>query len=352
MLRKLKLATLRSLKTMGVFNLVADSPWRRNRLLILCYHGTALEDEHEWRPALYMDPRRLEQRLEMLKRGGYSVLPLGEALQRLQAGTLPSRSVAITFDDGTYDFYRQAYPLLKQYGFPATVYQTTYYMDYQRPVFSLICSYMLWKRRGTVIPDGRTLGLTDPLDLRTEAGRHRVVLSLLELAEREGLTGQQRDELAAEMARFLKIDYEALVAKRILQLMNAQELREIARNGVDVQLHTHRHRTPEDEDLFRREIRDNRERIQAVVSSTPVHFCYPSGVYRSKFFEWLAKEQIVSATTCDSGLVSSSSQSLLIPRYIDNQYRTPLEFESWLSGVGALLVLRSAATQKYLPIET
>jgi peptidoglycan/xylan/chitin deacetylase (PgdA/CDA1 family) len=352
MLRKLKLATLRSLKTMGVFNLVADSPWRRNRLLILCYHGTALEDEHEWRPALYMDPRRLEQRLEMLKRGGYSVLPLGEALQRLQAGTLPSRGVAITFDDGTYDFYRQAYPLLKQYGFPATVYQTTYYMDYQRPVFSLICSYMLWKRRGTVIPDGRTLGLTDPLDLRTEAGRHRVVLSLLELAEREGLTGRQRDELAAEMARFLKIDYEALVAKRILQLMNAQELREIARNGVDVQLHTHRHRTPEDEDLFRREIRDNRERIQAVVSSTPVHFCYPSGVYRSKFFEWLAKEQIVSATTCDSGLVSSSSQSLLIPRYIDNQYRTPLEFESWLSGVGALLVLRSAASQKYVPIET
>jgi hypothetical protein len=89
-----------------------------------------------------------------------------------------------------------------------------------------------------------------------------------------------------------------------------------------------------------------------VVSSTPVHFCYPSGVYRSKFFEWLAKEQIVSATTCDSGLVSSSSQSLLIPRYIDNQYRTPLEFESWLSGVGALLVLRSAASQKYVPIET
>ena len=352
MLRNFKLATLRALKSSGVFDLVAASRWRQNRLLILCYHGTALEDEHQWRPALYVDPRVLEQRLEMLKQGGYAVLALGEGLQRLQAGTLPPRSVAITFDDGTYDFYRRAYPLLKQYGFPVTVYQTTYYMDHPRPVFSLICSYMLWKRRGVVIHAGKELGLAGPLDLRTEAARHRVVRGLIERAEREDRTGLQKDELAAQLARLLEIDYEALVQKRILQIMNPQELREIARDGVDIQLHTHRHRTPEDEAQFRREIRDNRERIEAVACTRPVHFCYPAGVYRSKFFDWLAQEQVVSATTCDAGLASAGSRSLLIPRYIDNQFRTPIEFESWLSGVGALLVFRQAASQTYIPIET
>ncbi len=352
MLRSLKLATLRALKSAGVFGAVADSRWRRDRLLILCYHGVSLDDEHQWRPGLYMQPELLQQRFEMLKRGGYSVLPLAGALQRLNAGSLPSRSIAITFDDGTYDFYRQAYPLLTQYGFPATVYQTTYYMDYQRPVFSLICSYMLWKRRGTVLPDGSSLGLAGPLDLRTEAGRHQVVRGLIDRAEREDMTGRQKDALASELGRFLQVDYDSLVSKRILRIMNPQELEEIARNGVDVQLHTHRHRTPENEELFRKEIRDNRDRIRAVVSSNPVHFCYPSGVYRAEFFEWLAKEQVVSATTCDNGLVSRKSQSLLIPRYIDNQFRTPLEFESWLCGVGDLLASRRAATQKYIPIET
>ena len=44
----------------------------------------------------------------------------------------------------------------------------------------------------------------------------------------------------------LGIDYAELAAKRILQLMNAREVAEVATNGVDVQLHTHRHRTPED----------------------------------------------------------------------------------------------------------
>jgi peptidoglycan/xylan/chitin deacetylase (PgdA/CDA1 family) len=350
MLRNIKLATLRLLKNSRVFELVADSDWRRRRLLILCYHGTSLEDEHLWRPGLYMRPELLQQRLEILKRGGYAVVPLGEGLERLQGGTLPARSVAITFDDGTHDFYKAAYPVLKAFGFPVTVYQTTYYTDYQRPIFNLITSYVLWKRRGQVIQDGSQFGLGQPLDLRDEIGRHRVVQALIDLAERERLTGCQKDELAGRLAKFLGIDYEELVGKRILQLMNARELQEIARDGVDIQLHTHRHRTPDDEALFGREIRENRERIEQIVSSRAVHFCYPGGVYRQKFLPWLSNQQVISATTCDSGLAKPTSTPLLLPRYIDNTLRKEIEFESWLVGVGDLLAFRRAARQRYVPL--
>jgi peptidoglycan/xylan/chitin deacetylase (PgdA/CDA1 family) len=351
MMRKLKLAALHALKRGGVFRLVANSSWRRERLLILCYHGTSLEDEHRWRPALYLEADRFEQRLQMLKEGGYSVLPLAEGLQRLQSGTLPARSVAITFDDGTYDFYRQAYPRLKQFGYPATVYLTTYYMDNESPVFSLITSYMMWMRRGVVLSNGREVGLTEPLDLRTEAGRHAVVMGLLKFAERENMGGRQKDELARGLALLLKVDYDALLAKRLLRIMNRQQVQEIARDGIDVQLHTHRHRTPEDEELFRREIRENQERIREVAGRDPVHFCYPLGVYKPQFLEWLAREQVISATTCDAGLVTRNSSSLLLPRYIDNQNRETIELESWLCGVGDLLAFRRAAAQKYVPRE-
>lgn len=348
----MKLATLRLLKSGGIFDLVANSRWRQQRLLILCYHGISLNDEHLWRPGLYMEPTVLEQRLETLKRGNYAVLPLGQSLDRLRAGTLPSRSVAITFDDGTFDFYKQAFPRLKSYGFPVTVYQTTYYTDLQRPIFNLITSYMLWKRRAESIADGREIGLPGPLDLRAEASRHRVVLRLLEIADRAGMSGAQRDELSARLAALLGIDYEALVSTRMLQLMNAQELREVASSGVDVQLHTHRHRTPEDETLFRREIQDNRDRILALASTSPRHFCYPSGVYRRMFFPWLAQEQVISATTCDSGLATRDSEMLLIPRFVDTQNKTGTDFESWLSGVGDLLAVHRTASPTYVPAET
>jgi peptidoglycan/xylan/chitin deacetylase (PgdA/CDA1 family) len=352
MLRQMKLATLRLLKSGGIFDLVANSRWRQRRLLILCYHGISLDDEHLWRSELYMEPTVLEQRLETLKRGNYAVLPLGESLDRLRAGTLPPRSVAITFDDGTYDFYKQAFPRLKKYGFPVTVYQTTYYTDLQRPVFNLITSYMLWKRRGESVADGKDIGLPGPLDLRTEASRHKIVLELMKIADREGMSGAQKDELSARLATLLGVNYEALVSTRTLQLMNTQELREVASSGVDVQLHTHRHRTPEDETLFRREIQDNRARILALVSTSPRHFCYPSGVYRRMFFPWLAQEQVVSATTCDSGLATRDSEMLLIPRFVDTQKKTPTDFESWLSGVGDLLAVRRMAKRNYVPVES
>lgn len=351
MLRSLKIAALRLLRGGGVFELVADSRWRRQRLLILCYHGTSLEDEHLWRPALYITQDTLRSRLSFLKRGEYSVLPLGEALERLRAGTLPARSVALTFDDGTYDFYRQARPLLQEYGFPATVYLTTYYALCERPVFNLICSYMLWKRRGEVLDDARQFGLDKPLDLRTEAGRHSVVRSLIDLAEREEMTGVQKDELAARVAAFLGIDYATLVAKRILQIMNAREVQEAARSGIDIQLHTHRHRMPGDETLFSQEIRENRAHILELASTRAVHFCYPGGVYQPVFLPWLRAEQVISATTCDAGLCTRQSESLLLPRFVDNQTRTQVEFESWAAGMGDLLAFRRAAAKKYVPTD-
>jgi hypothetical protein len=106
MLRQIRLSILHALRASGAFSLVAESRWRRQRLLILCYHGTALEDEHLWRPGLYIRPDMLAKRLELIRRGRYEVLPLSVGLQRLHEGSLPPRSVAITFDDGTYDFTR------------------------------------------------------------------------------------------------------------------------------------------------------------------------------------------------------------------------------------------------------
>src|SRR5439155_6078421 len=213
---KVRRAVLQGVRRGGVFHLVGNSQWRRNRLLILCYHGVSQEDEHLWRPPLYMPPDIFQERLEILKGGSYNVLPLGQGLWQLQAGELPPRSVVFTFDDGGYDFYKQAYPLLKIYGFPVTVYQTTYYSDYQKPIFNLICSYMLWKRRGTVLDKGKELGLDPPLDLRTELSRHRIVRKLVVASETEELTGAQKNDVAVRLAKLLDIDYDQLVAKRVL----------------------------------------------------------------------------------------------------------------------------------------
>ena len=126
MIRTAKRTALITMKTAGVFGQASGSRWRSERLLILGYHGVAQEDEHLWSPSLFITPEHLAGRLEFLKAGGFTVLPLGQALTRLRTGTLPERSVAITFDDGYVDFYRLAFPMLRAHNLPATVYLTTY----------------------------------------------------------------------------------------------------------------------------------------------------------------------------------------------------------------------------------
>src|SRR5436305_13026056 len=250
--RSLRRTVLTVLKGCGAFHLVKSSGGRRQRLTILCYHGISLEDEHEWRPFLFLRPEHFERRLEILRKGNYSVLPLGEAFERLYRKDLPPRSVAITFDDGTFDFYRQAYPRLKQFGFPVTVYLTTYYSDLQCPVFNLIGYYMLWKARGRARVDLSEFGGPPSVALDSLQERQKAVDLIGAAADAKGLTGSQKNEIAARLGERLNIDYQALVSKRILQLMSPPEVKQLAAEGVDFQLHTHRHRTTPQEGLFRK----------------------------------------------------------------------------------------------------
>src|SRR6266404_3325763 len=115
MLKKLKQATLGALKTSGVFRLVENSRWRKRRLLILAYHGISLDDEHQWDPSLYMTSDCFRRRMQLLKDSNCTVLSLAEAVRSLYSHDLPEKCVALTFDDGTHDFYKKAQPILREF---------------------------------------------------------------------------------------------------------------------------------------------------------------------------------------------------------------------------------------------
>jgi peptidoglycan/xylan/chitin deacetylase (PgdA/CDA1 family) len=343
-LRALKLSLLGAARALGVFSAAARSRRRSRQLLILCYHGISMDDEHEWAPGLFMSADTFESRLERLRLGGYRVLPLGEAVARLRAGTLPPRSVAITFDDGTVDFYREAWPLLQQYGLPATVYLTTYYCERNLPVFPLVLSFLLRKGRGTRAQIVLRSGESMLVDATSDETRRRAESMLLALAHDEGMSALEKDDLARTVSLAFGIDYDDLRERRLLHIMTPDEVRELAAHGVDFQLHTHRHRSPLDEERYRAELALNGARITAMTGTIPRHFCYPSGTHKPQFEQWLGAEGIVSATTCEPGLATRASHSLRLPRLLDHSTITDVEFDAWLCGLGALLPHRPIGT--------
>jgi peptidoglycan/xylan/chitin deacetylase (PgdA/CDA1 family) len=341
MLKAAKKAVLRSCEAFGLSSSIARSDWRRNRLLILAYHGVSQEDEHQWDPQLYMSPAFFRARLQAIKRAGCNVLLLAEAIDRLYAGDLPERCVALTFDDGASDFYTQAYPILREYDFAATVYLTTYYCDYNLPVFQGACSYMLWKRRGTRLNLRHVTGDDLQYDLTTAAARADALDAVMAYADRYQLSAQEKNEMAARLARALGWSYESMLSKRLVHVLSPAQVKELAASGVDIQLHTHRHRSPAARALLAGEIEDNRRRIAAIAGVQAEHLCYPDGLFYADYFRWLPEMGVRSATTCEPGLASADSHPMRLPRLVDSSLLSLTEFNGWLDGISDFLPQRA-----------
>jgi peptidoglycan/xylan/chitin deacetylase (PgdA/CDA1 family) len=334
MLKTIKRASLAVFRTAGGFGALERTLWRRNRLIVLAYIGVSQADEHEWDPGSYMPPEQFEQRLEILKRHRSNVLPLEEAVERLYAGTLPERAVALTFDDGGRDFYTTAWPLLRQYGFPATVFLTTYYCEFNRPVFDAACSYLLWKgSRALGQISGDALGLDDTLDLRSRRSRERARDIITTVARVWRLDAENKDHLLERLAGVVGADYGLLRRRRLLHLLDVGEVRSLAAEGVTFQLHTHRHRAPLDRECFLREVEENRERLVALTGMTPDFFAYPYGSHREEFVDWLPAAGVRFAATSEPGAATPGSHPLLLPRFFDHGNLSAVEFESCITGV-------------------
>jgi len=348
-LRSIKLALLPS-NDSALSRVIARSDWRRQRLLILCYHGITMGEEHGSHPEMFLPPETFARRMEILAQSGASVLELGEALRLLHAGKLPPNSVAITFDDGWADFRAQAFPVLQKHGFPATVYLTTYYCRVSRPIFRFALAFMLWKLRSQVVENVAFAWLPKQLDFRTETNRSELVRRIDEHAKQQNLSGKQKDELAAAFAEAIGFDYAAFCRERLFQLMTPEEVTEMARAGIDFQLHTHRHRTPLDREPFISEIRENRGFIEEMTGSTDlVHFCYPSGAVRPQFIPWLREAGVQSATTCLNGLAPRDGDAFMLPRLLDQYGLTDDEFASWVSGLAVFLPKRKGVPLDMAP---
>lgn len=341
--RRARNAALAGLRLAGGIDALAASEWRRRRLVILCYHGVSLEDEHEWNERLFVTLAFLRRRFEILRDGGYKVLTLESAVRDLGRGTLPHRSVVLTFDDGYHDFHSYAVPLLEEFGYPATNYVSTYYCVHQRPIPTITLRYLLWRARGMVLEAGFLEGQDKAVDLGDVLQRDLLAAALL-CSERVLAGGAEaQDALLEEVASRLRVDLGFATRNRLFHLMTPEEVSDVAGRGFDIQLHTHRHQVPRGKTEFFSEITENRRVLEDATGRPAKHFCYPSGDVDQRFLAWLRELGIATATTTVvPGMARDDDDPLLLPRYVDTMAVSETLFRSWLSGASAILKHRDS----------
>jgi peptidoglycan/xylan/chitin deacetylase (PgdA/CDA1 family) len=98
----------------------------KSQVAILGYHKIGRPSASAWDTWYYISEEIFERQLRCIAESGWEVIDAARFLQGLNdAGSLPDRSVLLTFDDGYQSILRCALPHLNAFGFPAVIFVPT-----------------------------------------------------------------------------------------------------------------------------------------------------------------------------------------------------------------------------------
>ncbi len=242
---------------------------RGKRLLILMYHESATRAVF----AAHLSEIRRRYRLVSLR----------QAISEIQAeGALRQDSVAITFDDGYPSVYTIAYPLLRQYGAPATVFVLTGWINQEmvywwqhlrdmikRAMFDRLNGLRLNEVVGFQLPPIRG-------EVRSDPGFRG--------AFADGLERVLIDMPDGERARILE-RLQALLMPGVAYspqptpALTWDQIRRMAEDGIEFEAHTRTHvnlRYTQDA-VAEREIMESKKEVEERLQRAVTGFAYPYG---------------------------------------------------------------------------
>jgi peptidoglycan/xylan/chitin deacetylase (PgdA/CDA1 family) len=215
------------------------------------------------------------------------VVSLQDMVKHLEGGS-PEPVFSITFDDGYQDNYEIAYPILRRYGLPATIFLTTGSMDSREPLwFEQLALALKTTAREFVDIE---IDLPRRIFLRTQAER---------LEANAQIFGLLRSLCDAERRRFLDRIYRDLNVsdggERRNKMLTWHQVREMQPHGIDFGGHTVSHpfisKLPRESIVW--EISECKRRIEDELQRGVDFFAYPNG--REEDFGLENKDLIRSA---------------------------------------------------------
>ncbi len=92
---------------------------------ILTYHNFTQGEGESYK----INIQDFEEQLDYLARNNYTVISLSQLLEGLKTRQLPAKPVVLTIDDGYKATYTLAFPILKKYNFPVTLFLYTDFIE-------------------------------------------------------------------------------------------------------------------------------------------------------------------------------------------------------------------------------
>ena len=277
------------------------------RLSILIYHQV-LRAPDPMRPRK-VDASTFSWQMDLLARH-FNVLPLTVAVKRLREGSLPTRAVCMTFDDGYADSAEIALPILQTWGLPATFFIATGYLD----------GGLMWN--DTVIEVVRNIppGKLDLSDLnigihRLENFQERVAAAHRIIELLKYLPNQEKEE---------RVRYLISLTKSPLPdklMLSSQQVLKLRAAGMEIGAHTVNHPILAhlEKEVARWEIAESKKHLEALIGERVSLFAYPNGKpsqdYSPEHVEMVKEVGFDSAVSTKWGISTRQTDPWQLPRF-------------------------------------
>lgn len=299
---------------------------------ILMYHRIASPELDPWR--LSVSPHHFAEHLEIICQQAQPM-----SLQQLAAaqreGNVPSRAVAITFDDGYANNLHNAKPLLERYNVPATVFVTSGNLDAERePWWDELEWTLLQPGR---LPDTLRLTINDQprhwqlgkAAYYSEADRksdyhfqpwqgrlnsrlefYYLVWSALRL-----LPAQQRQKLQDEILTWANVHSQT---RKTCRTLTRSELLELEQGGlVEIGAHTVTHPSlpAHSFEVQRQEIGRSKQALEKYLKHPVQSFAYPFGDFNHDSLKTVRESGFSQACSTVQQPIWQGCDRFLLPRF-------------------------------------
>lgn len=271
-----------------MLSLAGAYDWRhRGAVVLITYHRVLPQVQLSTLTAqasLIVSTEAFERNMRFL-RARYTLLSFNEYLDRVDSGNWAreQRYAIVTFDDGCFDNYVYAFPILAKYSIPATIFVVTGYID--------TCLRFWWQVIGDAVMSAHLCAdHQQPLIEATQAHVSQETQALRQIfrARRAGHVSRQTDSLIERLKTYPLqsvqhfVDDCAAISKTPLtpMAMTWKQVAEMSAHGIEFGSHSVNHHllTALPLEDATREIVDSASvlRSHPDVNFTPV-FSYPNG---------------------------------------------------------------------------
>ncbi|MCF7970314.1 MAG: polysaccharide deacetylase family protein [Methylococcaceae bacterium] len=299
---------MQSLILLGLKQLatIASGLGKKKKLFILIFHRV-LDEPDFMRPG-EVDKKIFTWQMQLLAKY-FNVLPLADALDKLDQDQLPSRAVCITFDDGYADNYLNALAILKQHNLTATFFIATGYLNggimWNDKVIEAVRNMQQIELDLTAIELGK-------LSIASEHQKYQVAQQIIQKIKH--LQPKQRSQYAegiAQQSQGLPNDL----------MMTDNQLKSLHQSGMEIGGHTVTHpilATLNAQEV-EQEIVDNKAELERLLETRIDFFAYPNGRpeqdYLKEHISIVKNAGYKAAVSTPWGVLTKQTDRYQLPRF-------------------------------------